>query len=146
MDIQAFSIQESFIELGMLLLLFFALLHAWLLRDLIKHMRQMVRLKYHSDDRAEFDESRVKIVLAIVFLVWVMYLAGLAYSAFALDTSKQNDSQLATRIIGTASVCLLICSYALYYVNNRIQSDIKHIKKVNPYRHEDKSQDITRHL
>ena len=109
-------------------------------------MKQMVRLKYHVDKRAEFDESRVKIVIATIFLLVTLYLGVWAFCLLSLDITKQTDYQLASSLFKAVSACLLIGAYVIFFINNRIKGDIKHIKSTLRTQTEDESQGVFNHL
>jgi len=137
--------QENFYQINAVIAVLFLVVYGLLLQALINHMREMVRLKYHADERAEFDESRVKIIIASIFMFWVVYLVVWIFSLTGLDLDIDGDYQLASSLFKAITATMLVGSYAIFFLNNRIKGDIKHIKRTITSA-QDQSQNVLNHL
>jgi len=139
------TLQENFYLINAVIAVLFLVVYGFLIHALIQHMRQMVRLKYHTDKRAEFDESRVKIILASVVLLDLAYISVWAFSLLSLDISNYQDFELASGLFKAANASILVGAYFLFFINNRIKGDIKHIKETVEAE-EDPTQTVLSHL
>lgn len=126
------SLQSNFYQLNGVVGLFMIIAFSLLLYSLIMHMKEMVRLKYHVDKRAEFDESRVKIVIASIAVLLFAYFGVWAYSLTNLNLSKTDDFQLSLALFKATNLSMLVGVYVVFFINNRIKTDIDHIRKVTP--------------
>jgi bacteriorhodopsin len=137
--------EDNFLTFNAVIAGLFVLIYALLLHALIGHMREMVRLKYHVDRRAEFDESRVKIVIGMIALMWLAYGLVWIFSLTSLDLANRDDYDTANALFRALNISLLIGAYVIFFINNRIKKDIAHIRSIANSA-QDKSQNLTSHL